>query len=265
MFGPGVVVLPNIGSRGLSGARNTGVAAATGDVVAFLDDDAAAEPDWLERLTEHYADPSVVGVGGLVEPRWTTGPPRWFPAEFGWVVGCSYTGLPLVTATVRNPIGANMSFRRDQLLAVGGFATSVGRVGTDALGCEETELSIRLASRFPSTRILHEPSAVVHHCVSVERERWTYFRRRCWAEGLSKAEVSRLSDPRRALASERGYAFRTVPAGAARDVAAAVRERDPSRLARAAVGVTGLAVTAAGYFSGRVRSRHTSYGTTGRS
>ncbi|TCN37643.1 glycosyl transferase family 2 [Kribbella orskensis] len=254
-LGPDVRVIANESTRGLSGARNIGVAAASGDVVAFLDDDAAAEPAWLERLTVHYADRSVIGVGGLVVPEWATGRPWWFPAEFGWVVGCSYTGLPVTTAQVRNPIGANMSFRREPVLMVGGFATSVGRLGADGLGCEETELSIRLARRFPGMRILHEPAAVVHHHVPADRARWTYFRRRCWAEGISKAEVSRLAGPRLALATERTYALRTVPRGAANDLAAALRVRAPRRMARAAVSLAGLTLTATGYLTRRVRTR----------
>ena len=68
-----VKVVENSGPHGLSGARNTGVYAATGDVVAFLDDDAAAAPDWLERLCALYDDQDVIAVGGRIVPRWETG------------------------------------------------------------------------------------------------------------------------------------------------------------------------------------------------
>ncbi|WP_063893356.1 glycosyltransferase family 2 protein [Sinorhizobium sp. Sb3] len=58
---PGVEVIANDGARGLSGARNTGVrAAAPCDIVAFLDDDAVAEADWLQRLALHFVDPNII-------------------------------------------------------------------------------------------------------------------------------------------------------------------------------------------------------------
>ena len=126
-------MVANTGTRGLSGARNTGVDAASGDIVAFLDDDAAAADGWLAALTAPFADPHVVGTGGGAEPVWTLPRPGWFPDEFGWVVGCSYRGLPVTRAPVRNPIGCNMAFRRAALLEVGGFRDEVGP-GRDAAG-----------------------------------------------------------------------------------------------------------------------------------
>lgn len=209
----GVRVLANLGRPGLSGARNTGTARASGDVLVFLDDDAAAQSDWLAGHTRHYRDPAVIGVGGLVTARWERGVPSWFPPEFDWVVGCSYVGQPTQEAEIRNPIGANMSFRQSVLVEVGGFSDSLGRVGATPSGCEETELSIRAAVACPGRKIVYEPEAVVLHHVPVSRSSWAYFRCRCWREGLSKAEASRLSDPRRALAAERSYVVRVLPIG----------------------------------------------------
>lgn len=248
----GVTVLANTRPRGLSGARNIGCRVARGDVVAFLDDDAEADPGWLAAHAAQYLDDEVLGVGGLVTPRWETAPPAWFPLEFGWVVGCSYVGQPSGPADVRNPIGANMSFRRRAIEAAGGFAESLGRIGASATGCEETELSIRVARLFPGGRIVQEPSAVVHHHVPSTRGRWSYFRRRCWSEGRSKAWVSRLADPRDALSSERSYVLRALPSGVARDLRAAVSGREIGHLARAAAICAGLSITTAGFVAGRV-------------
>ena len=239
---PDATVIANPGRRGLSDARNAGLARARGDVVAFLDDDAEAAPDWLERLTAHYDDPAVAGVGGWIEPVWLAGRPRWFPEEFDWVVGCSYRGLPTGCAPVRNLIGANMSFRREVLAEVGGFRTDLGRVGTRPLGCEETELCLRIGRRRPDAILLHEPRARVFHRVPPERASWRYFKARCYSEGLSKAVVARVAGVR-GLSSERTHALRTLPAGVVRGFRAGA-------LRRASAIVAGLVVTTAGYASG---------------
>jgi glycosyltransferase involved in cell wall biosynthesis len=248
----GVHVVTNEAAPGLSGARNSGTAHSCGDVIVFLDDDAVAMPGWLAAHARHYANPDVIGVGGLVVPAWEDHVPRWFPSEFGWVVGCSYLGQPTETAPVRNPIGANMSFRRPAIEAVGGFAKSLGRVGTSPVGCEETELSIRVSATHPDARILHEPSAQVRHQVPSERGTWSYFRRRCWAEGRSKAGVSRLAASRVALASERAYVRNILPDGVRRYLVEARRTRDLAHLLRAWAICAGLAITTAGYCAGQV-------------
>jgi GT2 family glycosyltransferase len=248
---PEVVVLESTGRPGLSGARNTGLARATGEVVAFLDDDATAARDWLERLAGGYGADDVAGVGGAVLPAWEAGRPRWFPAEFDWVVGCSYTGLPRGRAPVRNLIGANMSFRREVFELVGGFTEGLGRLGTRPLGCEETELAIRIRQRRPGARLLYEPSAVVHHHVPRQRARWRYFGARCYAEGLSKAAVSRLVGAADGLAAERDYVRRVLPRAVVAGLVPAGAGPRAGAGTSAAV-LAGLALTSFGYLGGWV-------------
>ncbi len=250
----GVRVVRNTSTKGLSGARNTGVALATGTVVVFLDDDAYAEEEWLARLLEPYQDQTVVAVGGHVVPAFDGPRPRFLPPEFDWVVGCSYRGLPTVAAQVRNVIGANMSFRRSVFDEVGGFAVTLGRIGSRPLGCEETELCIR-ATANGSGRVVLQPTARVHHQVPAARTTWAYFRSRCISEGLSKAAVSRLTGSGRGLASERTYASRTLPLGVGSALVDTVRTGRPSGVIRAAAIVAGLGMTTTGYVLGSLRSR----------
>ncbi len=179
---------------GLSNARNAGVKSAKGDIVAFMDDDAVADRDWLMNLLESYADPNVVGVGGYVKPLWEGSRPRWFPEELDWVVGCSYKGLPRCKAFVRNPIGCNMSFRKEVFQRIGYFKSDVGRFGKRLLSGEEPELSMRILKRFTDARIVYDPSAVVYHRVSRNRLSFRYLFARSFNEGVSKATISKTKD-----------------------------------------------------------------------
>ena len=248
---PDVTVVPNREKQGLSGARNSGVAECTGEVVAFLDDDAIAGPDWLERLAAAYVDPNVLGAGGTVRPRWVEGKPRWFPPEFDWVVGCTHSGMPQQLEPVRNLVGANMSFRRQPLVDVGGFSHDLGRVGTLPVGCEETDLSIRVHQRWPEAEILYDPAAAVEHVVPPARGRVRYFLDRCRAEGRSKAVLSGMVGTEDGLSSERSYVRRTLPLGVLRDLGA-VFKGDTGGLGRATMIFVGLAATTVDYL--RVRT-----------
>jgi GT2 family glycosyltransferase len=250
---PELAVVANTGRPGLSGGRNTGVAHAVGDVVAFLDDDARAEPDWLERLAAGYSNPSVVGVGGSAAPVWPGRRPRWLPPEFDWVVGCSFVGLPTTAAPVRNLIGANMSFRREVFDTVGGFTEGLGRVGSRPLGCEETELAIRLGQVRAGSRLVYEPAAVVHHRVTVDRAAWRYFCARCFAEGISKALVSRRVGARDALETERRYVRSVLPRAIVRGLDPRRRNRS-ARVASAGAIVAGVLLAGAGYARGLLRA-----------
>lgn len=238
---------------GLAGARNAGLAVARGTVVAFLDDDAEAWPDWLERLLSTYSDGRVVGVGGSIEPQWQARRPEWLPEELDWVVGCSYAGLPTRVASVRNLIGCNMSFRREPALGIGGFRTGFGRVGAVPLGCEETEFCIRLRQRWPDQVLIHQPRARVAHQVPAERGRLRYLARRCYSEGLSKAQVARSLGSQDGLSTERSYVLRTLPRAVVRGLAESARGEGPGGLKRSAAVISALLLTAGGYCHGRLR------------
>jgi GT2 family glycosyltransferase len=251
---PSARVVPNEDLQGLSGARNTGVRHSTSEILAFLDDDAAAHPDWLATLLPAFEDPSVIGTGGAALPLWQDGAPPWLPPEFLWVVGASYVGLPVTPAPVRNPIGANMAFRSEAFELAGAFTEGIGRVGRTPLGCEETEFSIRVRQAVPGAVVLYLPAARVDHHVSADRTTWRYFASRCWAEGISKALVTGLVGGKDGLSSERAYVVRTLGRGFVRGLRDAARG-DRSGLARSGMIVAGLAITVAGFARGQVAAR----------
>ena len=250
---PDIRVLENQGSRGLSGARNTGAKNASQTIVVFMDEDAAAEQDWLTWLLSNYRDENVIGVGGTVEPNWLGERPAWFPDEFAWVVGCTYRGLPISVKPVRNMLGCNMSFRREVFDITGGFRETLGRLGNKQLiSCEETEFCIRASRRFPHSFFIHEPRARVNHKVPIQRATWHYYRMRCYAEGLSKALVTNYVGTGEGLASERKYTLEILPIGILRGLKSSFQRGNPTGLMQASAILAGLVITSYGYLTGRM-------------
>ena len=246
-----VRVMLHEGTHGLSATRNAGIRRAQGDLVAFLDDDAVAEPQWLGRLIELFGDPDVVAAGGTAVLRWAEGRPSWFPEELDWTVGGSLNWLPPERTAVRNPHGFNMCFRREVFDKVGGFSVEIGGIKEIPRGGEEAELCLRIARRRPSAKVIMEPSAVVIHKVSANKARFPVILRRAYNEGLYKSWVrhtARVNGGRGALSTERAYLKHLLH----RALPARLSSWHPAPLLQAAAIVLCVWATGAGYALGAI-------------
>jgi GT2 family glycosyltransferase len=142
---------------GLSAARNAGLAAATGDIVAYTDADVRVDPDWLTYLVQPFANAGVAAAGGLSLP----------PPDSPWVAHCvarapgGPTHVLLDDRTAEHVPGCNLAVRRDALQAIGGFNPIYLRAGDDV------DLCWRLQAG--GGRIEFVPAALVwhHHRASV--------------------------------------------------------------------------------------------------
>jgi len=176
-------------NNGLLVSRNTGADLASGDVVAFIDDDAVAHPEWVQRLAEAYEDHDALAVGGKMTPMWVAGKPTFLPEEFYWLVGVTHRGFGEgedTPAVVRNTNGSNISFRRDVFQDLGGFDANIGgRKGDRNLQGGETELCARLQAEY-GEGVYYVPAARVAHRVLDYRTDPTWLLDRAFWQGYSK-------------------------------------------------------------------------------
>jgi cellulose synthase/poly-beta-1,6-N-acetylglucosamine synthase-like glycosyltransferase len=192
---PNVVkIVRNDGVRGLSETRNVGIRNSSSDIIAFIDDDAVADRDWLKYLVNPFKDVNVAAVGGKAVPLWLSGSrPSWFPEELDWIVGCTYKGLPIKNGRIRNVIGCNMAFRSSVFQQIGGFRSEVGRMGKTSGVGEEAELCLRITGRMQGQVILFESKSLINHKVPSWRLKFSYICKRAGDEGFYKTKVQRLT------------------------------------------------------------------------
>jgi len=180
-----VIVHNNEENRGISFSRTKGAELASGEIVAFIDDDGVAEPDWIEHHVAAYEQTEAVAVGGYVAPEWVGEKPAFFPEEFYWLVGCTERGFAEDGDEIRNGYGSNVSYRRSVFLDVGGYDVNTGRKGDRHIQAHEAPVGIRIREEY-GKGVVYVEDAVVHHTLFAYRGefRWLVFR--SFWQGFSK-------------------------------------------------------------------------------
>ncbi|MDY0278032.1 MAG: glycosyltransferase [Acholeplasma sp.] len=177
--------------KGLSNARNKGVQLSTGKIIAFIDDDAIADPEWINKLIKNYSDSTIISVGGVMKPYWINGFAQWIPEEFYWTMGCSYKSQSQSKCYVRSNFGSNMSFRKEVFDSAGFFDTDYGLIGDIMRTGEETEFSIRALNIIKNSKIVFDPNCVVYHRIYHFRKSPIYILKRCYAYGIAIAKMEK--------------------------------------------------------------------------
>ena len=172
-------------NRGISYSRTKGAELASGEVVTMIDDDAVAEPDWIERLVETYEETNAIAVGGKVAPDWVTEKPDFFPEEFYWLIGCDERDFAEHGEEKRNTYGSNISYRREAFLKVGGYDTNTGRRGDKHVQAHEAPVGVRLLREYGQGMVYNE-GAMVNHRLFDYRGNFRWLTKRAFMQGYSK-------------------------------------------------------------------------------
>ncbi len=185
----------SVPTPGKSLAVNQAVAIATGDIVAYTDDDVRPEPQWLERIAAAIEETGAHFVAGRVLPIWETPQPEWLsPAVFG-VIAVPDNGERRVAIEPGGdgaimPIGANMAVTRAVVARVGGLRADLGKLEGTLRGGEDHEYFLRMLQA--GCRGVYEPTAIVHHWVPAARVSRGYFRRWFYRNGRDVARLEPL-------------------------------------------------------------------------
>lgn len=187
-----VVTECNSENIGLLESRNRGAELASGDVVAFIDDDAVADREWIERLVSAYYEENAIAAGGKMTPDWVAGKPSFLPEEFFWLVGVTHRGFTDSPGEVRNTFGSNISFRINAFEELNGFNADIGgREGEANLQGGETEICARLSSKY-GRGVQYDPNAKVAHKVFKYRIAPRWLIDRAFWQGYSKRGMETL-------------------------------------------------------------------------
>lgn len=170
---------------GLSFARNTGCISAKGNYLTFIDDDAVAEPDWLEKILDIYKKyPDACVVGGKIDLLFDGKVPPWIHEDFLGFLGKLEYGNEVKEVHLSERLGGgNFSIKKQVLINLGYFSTLLGRSQVGFLSGEETELMARVQAW--GGKCYYTPFAVVHHHVQPNRLLKSFYLQRSYWQGYS--------------------------------------------------------------------------------
>lgn len=193
---PNFKVLFNDGEPGLSAARNMGIKEASGNIIAFVDDDVLLYPDWADKMVKAYSNDSIIGVTGPAFPLWETESMSWFPQEFYWIISCTAWNTEDRVKEVRNAWGMNMSFKRDAFEQAGLFKNNFGLRNSARKRwfdppSEDVDFSIRVRSQLKKA-ILFDPSVRVQHRAYKYRIKSKFIIQRSFSLGYQRRMLSKL-------------------------------------------------------------------------
>ena len=176
---------------GISRARNIGIRLSSGDIIAFVDDDAVVCENWKDSMLRAFeSNPSVIGVVGPSLPSWENAEDDWLPQEFYWMIGCSaWTGW-VGRRKVKYGWGVNMSFRRmvfSKCSFQEGFSDGAGSAGKVGPVGDDTDFCYRATTAFNSV-MLYEPSMKVMHWVYHSRMQRRVLRKYSFWQGYAEAK-----------------------------------------------------------------------------
>lgn len=168
---------------GLNVGRNSGVAATSREIVAFLDDDVLLEPDWALGVAAAF-DGRRALIGGRILADAPVPIPDWVhPRKLTYISVLDLGDRPGPFPSWAGPVGANFAVLRDVLHRVGPFRPGLDRTGRSLLSGGDTELVGRVLAA--GLVVEYWPAATVHHHIPVERLTKPWFRERARAQGRS--------------------------------------------------------------------------------
>ncbi|HEU4469984.1 MAG TPA: glycosyltransferase [Flavisolibacter sp.] len=173
--------------QGASFARNTGASFAKAPLLCFMDDDAIAEPEYLERILAFFSgNQEAAGLGGRIIPRYIPSEPAWMSHFVSSLVGnFDYSPTLVPFKEGKYPLESNMIVRKADFDAIGGFNTNLpGVKGTLRIGGEGKDFFLRLQGL--NKTIWYDPDVIVHHVVEVKKLTPHYMYR--VASGIGRGE-----------------------------------------------------------------------------